>query len=88
MMLCNSAIGPLSHALRSHFFRAWVCYRNISPITSKPDVKKRPRSWIEGQQELHRYQMSLKKAGVDVKPKIEPVEEVSKTSIAKENFLK
>lgn len=58
-------------------FRAWVCCRNIAPITKKPDVKKRPRSWLLGYQELLKYQDELSKInGGDVKPKIESVEEV------------
>ena len=56
-------------------------YRNISPITSKPDVKKRPRSWVDGQHELQKYQVELRKAGGDVKLKIEPESDVSDLSL-------
>ena len=37
-------------------YRAWVGQRSITPITEKPDVKKRPRAWLLACDEVQKYQ--------------------------------
>ena len=42
----------------------------------KPDVKKRPRNWIEAQQELHLYLQQLgEMKGITASMKTEPITE-------------
>lgn len=52
--------------------RAWVYFRHISPIASKPEIKKRPRLWLDAQQEFLLYQQQLQELHGEVKPKTEP----------------
>ncbi|XP_031554353.1 zinc finger MYND domain-containing protein 11-like [Actinia tenebrosa] len=39
--------------------RAWVASKNITPITQKPEVKKRPQRWMQAIDEMKLYQRQL-----------------------------
>ena len=39
--------------------RAWVVGKNVTPITHKPDVKKRPQRWLQAVDEMKLYEKYL-----------------------------